>query len=171
MYHFWFVVVLLMAPVALADEPDFIDGYGRYFEVSADVAIPEGTHFKVAFDVAKTEVGEFSGAINSAARFYNMHLAHGVAEDEMTLAVVLHGAATHEIMNADAYRNRHDTENANIGLIEALISAGVRVIVCGQSAAYHEVKKDDMIDGVEVALSAMTAHALLVREGYTTNPF
>jgi intracellular sulfur oxidation DsrE/DsrF family protein len=74
-------------------------------------------------------------------------------------------------MNTDAYRNRHDTENANRGLVEALISAGVRVIVCGQSAAYLEVKKEDMIDGVEVALSAMTAHALLAREGYTTNPF
>lgn len=171
MYKFWFVMVLLAAPVALADEPDFIEGYGRYFEVAADVAIPEATHFKVAFDVAKTEIGEFSGAINSAARFYNMHLAHGVTKDEVTLAVVVHGAATHEIMNADAYRNRHDTENANLGLIEALIAAGVRVIVCGQSAAYHEVKKDDMIDGVEVALSAMTAHALLAGEGYSTNPF
>lgn len=171
MYQFWIVMVLLAAPAALADEPDFIDGYGRYFEVTADVVIPEGTHFKVAFDVAETEVGQFSGAINSAARFYNMHLAHGVIKDELTLAVVVHGSATHEIMNADAYRNRHDTENANLGLIEALIAAGVRVIVCGQSAAYHEVKKDDMIDGVEVALSAMTAHALLAREGYSTNPF
>jgi hypothetical protein len=30
---------------------------------------------------------------------------------------------------------------------------------------------EDMIDGVEMALSAMTAHALLARDGFSQNPF
>ncbi len=52
-----------------------------------------------------------------------------------------------------------------------MLEAGVRFIVCGQSAAGQGVANDDLIDGVEVALSAMTAHALLQQQGYTVNPF
>lgn len=48
---------------------------------------------------------------------------------------------------------------------------GVRIIVCGQSAAHYEVATGELLPGVEMALSAMTAHALLQQEGYTLNPF
>jgi intracellular sulfur oxidation DsrE/DsrF family protein len=47
----------------------------------------------------------------------------------------------------------------------------VQLLVCGQSAAYCDVKSDDLLPGVEMALSAMTAHALLQQQGYTLNPF
>ena len=43
--------------------------------------------------------------------------------------------------------------------------------MCGQSAAGQGVKKTDLLPGVELALSAMTAHALLQQQGYTLNPF
>ena len=43
--------------------------------------------------------------------------------------------------------------------------------VCGQSAAYYGVATDDLLPGVEMALSAMTAHALLQQQDYSINPF
>ena len=46
----------------------------------------------------------------------------------------------------------------------------MRIIICGQSAAAYGVKKSDFHTGVELALSAMTAHALLQQDGYTV-PF
>jgi len=52
-----------------------------------------------------------------------------------------------------------------------LTDKGVRVILCGQTAAYYDISNDDLLPGVEMALSAMTAHALLQQEGYTLNPF
>ena len=61
--------------------------------------------------------------------------------------------------------------SAGAGLIAALTDHGVRIIVCGQSAAYYDVATDDLLPGVEMALSAMTAHALLQQQGYTLNPF
>ena len=61
--------------------------------------------------------------------------------------------------------------NPNVALIDALREKGVRIIICGQSAAAYGVKKDDFYTGVELALSAMTAHALLQQDGYTVNPF
>jgi intracellular sulfur oxidation DsrE/DsrF family protein len=47
----------------------------------------------------------------------------------------------------------------------------VRIIVCGQKAAYYNVTSDDLLPGVKMALPAMTAHALLQQQGYTLNPF
>jgi intracellular sulfur oxidation DsrE/DsrF family protein len=47
----------------------------------------------------------------------------------------------------------------------------VKIIVCGQTAAYYGVKTDELLPGVQMALSAMTAHALLQQQGYTLNPF
>jgi intracellular sulfur oxidation DsrE/DsrF family protein len=65
----------------------------------------------------------------------------------------------------------NEIPNPNGALIDALRAKGVRVIVCGQSAAAYDVQKADLYPGVEMALSAMTAHALLQQQGYTLNPF
>ena len=43
--------------------------------------------------------------------------------------------------------------------------------ICGQSASVYGVKAEHLIEGVELELSAMTAHALLQQRGYTVNPF
>jgi hypothetical protein len=40
-----------------------------------------------------------------------------------------------------------------------------------ESAAAYGIKPEDLIPGVEMALSAMTAHALLQQNGFTVNPF
>jgi intracellular sulfur oxidation DsrE/DsrF family protein len=52
-----------------------------------------------------------------------------------------------------------------------MLDHGVRFIVCGQSASVYNVAKDDLVPGVEMNLSAMTAHAQLQQQGYTVNPF
>jgi len=66
---------------------------------------------------------------------------------------------------------KNKAENANAGIIKALLDKNTRIIVCGQSAAFYEIKNEDLLPGVEMALSAMTAHAVLQQEGYTLNPF
>ena len=62
-------------------------------------------------------------------------------------------------------------DNANAAIVAALLDNGVRVILCGQSAAAMGIAKSDLLPGVEMALSAMTAHALLQQQGYALNPF
>jgi len=62
-------------------------------------------------------------------------------------------------------------ENANATIIKALLKKNVRIILCGQTASYYEIDNEDLLPGVEMALSAMTAHALLQQEGYTLNGF
>ena len=48
---------------------------------------------------------------------------------------------------------------------------GVYIYVCGQSAAYYDVATEDLLPGVDMALSAMTAHTMLQQQGYAINPF
>jgi intracellular sulfur oxidation DsrE/DsrF family protein len=94
-----------------------------------------------------------------------------VPVENINLAVVVHGGATKDVTNAGYYSEAIGGENANAALIAALVDANVEIIVCGQSAAFNGIANDDLLPGVKMALSAMTAHAVLQDKGYTLNPF
>lgn len=171
------LALMSMGGPAQADVPTLRSGpvftsYGDTYPVDADVQIPADAEFKVAFDVSEAaRGGEVNRKFNSVARFINMHVAAGVPFDHIHIALVVHGAAGKELLDDAAYAKRESgAENANAPLIRALLAKGVRVILCGQSAAGMGLDKADLIPGVELALSAMTAHALLQQDGYTLNP-
>lgn len=150
--------------------PVFKD-YGKKAVVDG-VSFDRSAQFNVAFDVAKgAEAGKLNRQFDSLARFINMHVASGVAEENIKLALVVHGSATLDLLKNNFYQQKYSTENVNIPLLSELMQHQVRVIVCGQSAAAHGLDNDAFIPGVEVALSAMNAHALLQQQGYTLNPF
>lgn len=168
----------LVALPAMAQPDSFqpgpaISGFGAVAPVETNSEIPDGAAFAVAFDTsARADAGEINRTVNSAARFINMHVAAGVAPEDIRIAVVVHGQASLDLTRAEFYAVRQDgAENANIEAIETLLANNVRVILCGQTAAYYEIGIGDLVPGVEMALSAMTAHALLQQQGYTLNPF
>lgn len=163
---------------AYAGETDFQAGaiiteFGKVASVDADMVIPKRAKFKVLFDTAKgAETGKVNRTLNTAARFLNMHAEAGVPKKNMKLAVVFHGKGSFDLTQASYYGEKFEgTENANAALVQALTDNGVRIILCGQSAAYYDISNADLLPGVEMALSAMTAHALLQQQGYTLNPF
>ncbi|WP_323760812.1 DsrE family protein [Maricaulis sp.] len=153
----------LAGPDAFGPGP-LIETYGQIAPVESDLVIPDGASFAVAFDTAtRADADGLNRTLTTAARFLNMHVANGVAPDSLRVAIVVHGGAVHDMATA--------TAGANADLIASLLEHNVRVIICGQSAAYHDVGRNDLQPGVEMALSAMTAHALLQQGGYTLNPF
>jgi len=141
--------------------------------VKADMTIPKWAKFKILFDTTKgAEAGKVNKTLNSAARFLNMHGEAGIAEKNMKVAIVFHGKGSFDLTKPDYYGEKFEgTENSNAGLVKALTDKGMRVILCGQSATFYDISNDDLLPGVEMALSAMTAHALLQQQGYTLNPF
>ena len=173
------LATLLAALVLTATGPDdftagpLITDFGPNAEVDVEMVIPEGFVFRHSFDfAAEADAGELNRHLVSAARFLNMHARAGVPVENLNLAIVVHGAAVHDVADAATYAARHDgAENANIALVDQLVEYGVRIYVCGQSAAYYDVGTADLLPGVDMALSAMTAHAVLQAEGYTLNPF
>tara|TARA_R110000751_G_scaffold2018_8_gene8907 strand:+ start:256415 stop:256948 length:534 start_codon:yes stop_codon:yes gene_type:complete len=139
--------------------------FGAHAPVEGIDAFAPDTAFAIAFDVAEqADAGRRNRGFESAARFINMHASHAVDPANMRVAVVVHGKAVHDLLD-------DKTGNGSHYMVTQLLDYGVRFIVCGQSAAAHGVAKADLIPGVELALSAMTAHAQLQQAGYTVNPF
>ena len=149
-----------------------IESYGPVATVEGRDGIPDNTEFKVSFDVVdRAEAGTLNRTFVSAARFLNMHTEAGIPVENLSLAIVIHGSAVQDVTNAAHFSKENGEPNANAGLIAKLIRHGVEVHVCGQTAAYRGVTAEDLLPGVRMSLSAMTAHALLQQDGYTLNPF
>ena len=174
--------VAMAATPAAAQEADYSRfTYGPVFadngpvaDVAVTTPIPADAQFRVAFDAARASDGvEANPTLVSAARLINMHARAGLARDATQVAVVVHGRATPDLLNARAYAARNEgAANPSAELVGLLLDSGVRIILCGQSAAGSGVDETaDLLPGVEVALSAMTAHAMLQQQGYTVNPF
>jgi intracellular sulfur oxidation DsrE/DsrF family protein len=109
--------------------------------------------------------------LNTVARFLNMHARAGVPLRQSQVAVGVHGTAGKDLLQDHAYRSRLATDNPNAELVRELAEAGVRLILCGQTAASRGLPTDSLFEPVEVALSAMTALAVLQEDGYHVNPF
>jgi intracellular sulfur oxidation DsrE/DsrF family protein len=145
-----------------------IAGYGKVASVTDATRIPAKAKFKVAFDVSEpAEQGSVNRHLDSAARLLNMHAEAGLAASRTRIAIVVHGRAAMDLVNDE----RYGASNANAGLIAALVASGVSIELCGQTAAYYDIDAADLLPGVTMSLSAMTAHALLQQQGYTLNPF
>ncbi|MFK8017075.1 MAG: DsrE family protein [Gammaproteobacteria bacterium] len=170
----WVSLSLCVCALSAAAGPDdfhagnVIPDYGKVATVTAAASLPSTTQFSVAFDVGEAaEEGQVNRRMASAARLINMHEEAGIDPDNTRVAIVVHGSAALDLVNDE----RFGGPNPNAGLIAALTKAGVRIILCGQTAAYRDVAAADLLDGVSMSLSAMTAHALLQQQGYTLNPF
>lgn len=170
-----FIVFLsaLLAPSAWAGPQDFTAGpvfkeFGGVAAVPSAAPIESSARFQVAFDVdTAAEPGKINRQLESAARFINMHVAAGVPKENLKLAIVVHGGAAIDLTR-DA---KFGSANPNAGLIAALHGAGVTIQLCGQTAAYRDISAQDLLPGISMSLSAMTAHAQLQQAGYTLNPF
>jgi intracellular sulfur oxidation DsrE/DsrF family protein len=146
---------------------------GPIAPVESDVPIPKGSVFRIAFDVnEKATPGELSRRIETAARTLNMHVAAGVPQKHVHIVVIFHGPGAQDLLGDAAYGKRNDGKaNGSADALKKLMGVGVEFILCGQSAASLGIKKADLIPGVKMALSAITAHALYQQRGYTLNPF
>ncbi len=137
-----------------------IQEYGEVFTVgNPDFKVDTTITYKAVFDIMNSPVSheEINRSIETVARFLNMHVQNGVPAEQLKAAVVIHNAASKDVLSNEAYKKRYGTENPNAGLIQALLKADVPIIFCGQSAAARGIPKEDMIDGIQLALSAMNA--------------
>jgi intracellular sulfur oxidation DsrE/DsrF family protein len=174
------LTLFVLAPVPIhaqsggGDSGPYIHSAGPVFEIPApEFATPTDMTYQVAFDVAVGSEGaeDLNQSLNSVARFLNMHGAAGVPVGRLEVAVVVHGTAAKDFLKAEAFREFTGYDNPNLELIEELAEFGVRFVMCGQSLGARSVPRDELVDPVQVALSAMTAHLVLQEEGYRVNPF
>ncbi|AMO72125.1 DsrE family protein [Sphingorhabdus sp. M41] len=170
--------LLALAQTASAQMENFKPGpvfesFGPTAPVEQSEPVAKDAMFNIAFDVATpAESGKINRTIESAARFINMHVAAGVPEENIRLAIVVHGGASLDLTSQEFFAAHKDgAQNASAAAIAQLQEHGVIFYLCGQSAAAHGIDNADLLPGINMSLSAMTAHALLQQQGFTINPF
>ena len=169
-------LVALASPAA-ADSSKFshgpaINGFGAVAKVAdVDLPIPANLDHKIAFDIGTGSPGGRSKHLDGVARLINMLSASGVPMSRIHPAVVVHNAGMWDVVGDARYSKEFGAANPNAELVKQLLAKGVPIYVCGQSAAWSDVSKRDLIPGVKMALSAMNAHAILHSQGYSVNPF
>lgn len=173
-------LALAATPLAAQDMSAFKPGpvlteFGSHAPVPGMAQLPSEATFAITFDVSTPAAeGSANRGFEGAARFLNMHVAHGVPQENIRLVVVVHGKAALELLTDAAHAANpasRQGDNPSGKLVRALLEEDVRFILCGQTAAAYGIAPEDLIPGVEMSLSAMTAHALLQRSGFTVNPF
>ncbi|MFK8054463.1 MAG: DsrE family protein [Woeseiaceae bacterium] len=171
------IIILLLlsmaASIGLASDIPFergpvIEAFGPVAIGETSLPLSPESRFKIAFDVASAAKDKsHSRQLESAARLLNLHAKLGIPQDRTEIAIVVHGAAALDLTKDQRYGRK----NPSADLIAALIDAGVTIQLCGQTAAYRDIEIADLLPGIEVLPSAMTAHALLQQDGFTLNPF
>lgn len=146
-----------------------IKDFGQTFKVeNLDIKTDTTVTFKVIFDVSKTSEDKSmpNKYIVTAARFLNMHADAGVNKEQLKVAMTIHASAWQDVLNNKEYKEKFGVDNPNLKLIEALDSAGVDIILCGQTAIFRGLNKENVIPSVKFALSAMTALIQYQKNGY-----
>ena len=146
-----------------------ITDFGEVWEISEpDHEIDKNLEYKAVFDIMNSPDNheKLNATIETAARFLNMHAQSGVPADQLKIALVVHNKASKDIITNEAYQKRYGTNNPNYDLVQALLDAGGQIIFCGQSSLSRGFPKEELIDGVQLSLSAMTALIQLQNEEY-----
>jgi intracellular sulfur oxidation DsrE/DsrF family protein len=169
------MVLSLCAMPAAAQErmsgPVF-NGFGSWREVESGLPLVAGTEYKVIFDgTAGADPGDINGRLDSAARFINLLVAHGVPQQKISVAVVFHGPAIWDLTNAAAYGRKHNgAANASAAAVAEMVAQGTKFYVCGQSALAQGINAADLLPGVHMTLSQTVATAQLHAQGYSNIP-
>jgi len=176
---------VLLLPAALAAQgaagsdlrqegPRILSG-GMSFQVDdPNFVVPEGHAFRAVFEISAgdAEGSRANNQINTIARFLNIHARHGVPDAQVHAAAVVHGGGWTALLTDEAYGERFDGKtNPTRGLVEELLANGVPLVLCGQTAGARGVARDELLPGVQVSVSAMTALNVFLSQGYHLNPW
>ena len=146
-----------------------IEDYGKVWQINnPDYPVDKEHVFKAVFDVMNSPDSHevVNPSIETIARYLNMHAQNGVPIENLKAVMVIHNKASKDIMTDSAYRSKYGVGNPNRELVEQLIESGVGVIFCGQSSLSRDIPQNDIIDEVQLSLSAMTALIQLQDKGY-----
>lgn len=172
----WFFTGLVWAesPLDKAHMGPVIKDFGPVFDVpDSALDFKKNVQYKAVKDLSETaeNEGDLNEGLVSVARYLNMNVGSGIDADNLKVAVIVHGKAMQDMLSDEASMARLKRPNPNTALLNALSEAGVKIYVCGQSAAFRGFTLEEMNPGVSMAISAMTAHVRLQSQGYSLIPF
>lgn len=148
-----------------------IEGYGKIHYVDTPAYKPgtvPGLSNKIVFQINRNE-GDIlrpNLGLERVARVTNLYYAAGVPLDKLNFVVSINGDAVPAALNNEQFRKAYGKDNPNLKLIDELEKAGVKVSICDQSVAFHNLQREWIDQRVTHTISSGTTVATLQNEGY-----
>ncbi|HTS45679.1 MAG TPA: DsrE family protein [Puia sp.] len=97
---------------------------------------------------------EINSGLAEVGRLINLHIAAGVPLKNIEAVVVVHAGALNALLNNEAYREKFNTDNPNLHLLQQFEKLGVKLITCGQAMVFLNFDRKDIIPYAKTALTA-----------------
>jgi intracellular sulfur oxidation DsrE/DsrF family protein len=146
-----------------------IKGYGGA-RLLPDAAMQprKDLEYKVVFNITQAggKPDSVSAGLERLAGFINLYAGAGVPLRNTKLVAVLSGPATAAVLDDEHYRARFGVANPNLGLINQLTKAGVKLYVCGQALAGMHLDPSWVNPEITRALTAGVVVLTYEMQGY-----
>ncbi|HEA30243.1 MAG TPA: hypothetical protein ENH91_09650, partial [Leeuwenhoekiella sp.] len=138
---FFLTILTLNFAAAQEWQTPVIDGYGKvkYFK-DAGIQPEKDKEYKILYHLtSKNEKEGVNAGLWHIARQVNLFGVTGVPSQNVKIVAVISGPDTDIVMSDDAYMKRYQKKNPNLDLMKKLTDYGVKIEVCGQAAAEHNI--------------------------------
>ena len=125
--------------------------------------------YKIAFDVntMAESPDQVSPALKMIGALINTYEQHGVSPDHLHLQAVFHGPTIALVVDDATYKGRTGVDhNPNVDLLRQLQKAGLKMVVCGQSAMAQHYDFKSILPLARINLSASVTFINLMTRGY-----
>jgi intracellular sulfur oxidation DsrE/DsrF family protein len=125
--------------------------------------------YKIVFDVGTMAESpdQVSPALKMIGALINTYEQHGVSPSHLHLQAVFHGPTIALVVDDATYKGRTGVDhNPNVDLLRQLQKAGLKMVVCGQSAMAQHYDFKSILPLAQVNLSASVTFINLMTRGY-----
>ena len=148
-----------------------IEGFGKIHYVDTPAYKPgtvPGLSNKIVFQVNRSEgdIRKPNLGLERVARVTNLYYAAGVPLNQLNFVVSINSDAVSAALNNEQFHKAYGVDNPNLKLIDELEKAGVKVSICDQSVAFHNLQREWIDQRVTHTISSGTTVATLQNEGY-----
>ncbi len=131
------------------------------------------TEARLIFDFTQStpaagQAEQINPGLLEVARVLNLHAAAGYPPEKIKSVIIFHSGSILSLMNQPYYQSNYQKANPNQDLLEQLRKAGATLVVCGQSLALRDFSNTQLLQGIEVAVSAKTTLTKYHQAGYQT---
>lgn len=165
-----FLIVISLNMNAQDWKTPVIEGYGKIVDYENAAIKPDPKlEYKVFFHITAAKEREgVNESLWKIARLINLLENGGVAKENIHLAAVVSGPATDITLSQNTYLKRNNKPNPNLDLMEKLTDYGVKINLCGQAAAKHQIDPDTELNPfTKLTLSALIDIPTYKMQGYT----
>ena len=163
---------VLLFNLSYAQDPrvnPIIKDFGPVYEIPDAVEKPDPKMtYKLLVDLvmASSKPDTINLGIEAACTLLNLHGLGCVPKEKIKMVMAVHNAAGYTVLNNEAYRARYKVDNPNLPMINALLEAGVKIVVCGQTLKKRGIDPATLAPGIGVATSALTTITTYQLKGY-----